>query len=136
MEHHLAQRQRLLQVLAALAHERVVRADLQAQRLDVDDLGEDLRRAVEERARQHRPLDPLLLRVGLGLEGASGLLEAEAGDVEPVLDVVEQPAGQRLDQRLLGGQRVSGRVVRLDPVTVVEDAPLSVDLPLGPCRRY
>jgi hypothetical protein len=47
VQHQLAEHERFLQVLAALAHQRVVGRDRHAQRLDLDQLGEDVGRAVE-----------------------------------------------------------------------------------------
>ena len=51
VQDQLAEREGLLEVLAALAHQRVVGLDLDAQRLDLDELGEDVGGAIEQRRR-------------------------------------------------------------------------------------
>ena len=103
----------------------------------LDDLGEHLSVArLNSAPASMAPLTRCFCGIGLGLERAARLFQADAGDVEPVLDVIEQPARQRLDQRLLRRQRVGGSVVRLDPVPVVEDPPLPVDLTLGALPSY
>ena len=55
MSDHLAQGERLLEMLTALAHEGVVGLDLDPQRLDLDHLGKDVGGPVEEGARQLAP---------------------------------------------------------------------------------
>ena len=58
---------------------------------------------------------------------AARIVEAFAGDVDAVLDMVEQAPGERLDQPLLGVERVRRRLVGLEPVAVVVDAADAVD---------
>jgi len=48
-----------------------------------------------------------------------------------VLAVIEQPPRQRLDELLLGEQRVGRRGVDLDPVAVVVDPPSPIDGAFG-----
>jgi len=127
LQDQAAELERLLQAAAAFAHERVVGGDLDAQLLQLHQLGEDVGGAVEQRARVHRALDALARGVLLGLVGAARIVEAFAGDVDAVLDMVEQAPGERLDQPLLGVERVRRRLVGLEPVAVVVDAADAVD---------
>ena len=53
--HQLAELQRFLQMVAALPHEGVVGLDLDAEGLDLHQLGEDARGAVEQRSSQYAP---------------------------------------------------------------------------------
>jgi hypothetical protein len=112
---------------AAFAHQRVVGLDLDAQLLQLDQLGEDVGGAVEQRPGVHRALDPLALGVVLVLVGSARIVEPLAGDVDAVLDVVEQAPGEGLDELLLGVERVRWRVVDLEPVAVLVNAPDTVD---------
>ncbi len=125
MKHHLAQIERFLQVFAALANQRVVGADLDPKGLQLDSFREHVRGAIEERTGEHPRLHSLLLRIFLAVEGASRLFKARPRNVDAVLDVVEQPSRQRLDQPLLGRQSVGRRFVGLDPVAIIEDPPLA-----------
>ncbi len=127
MQDQATERERLLQAQAAFAHQRVVGLDLDAELLQFDQLGEDVGGTVEQRARVHRTLDALAFRVRLVQVGAARIVQALAGDVDAVLDVVEQAAGEGLDQLLLGVERIHRRVVDLEPVAVVVNAPDAVD---------
>ena len=127
MQHQAAERERFLQAQAAFAHQRVVGLDLDAQFLQFHQLGEDVGGAVEERPGVHRALDSLALRVRLVHVGAARIIEPFAGDVDAVLDVVEQAPGEGLDELLLGVERVRWRVIDLEPVAVLVNAPDTVD---------
>ena len=102
VEDQAAERQRLLQVLAAQAHQRIVGPDLDAQRLHLDGLGDESAARLNSAPASIAPFTRFFRGIGLGVEGGARLVQPDAGDVDAVLDVVEQPAGQRLDEPLLG----------------------------------
>lgn len=127
MQHQLAELQRFLQMLTALLHEGVVGLDLDAEGLDLHQLGEDGRSAAEQRTCQHRALDAAALRIRFLPVGAARFLEPRARHIQPVLGVIEEPARKRGDQLPLGVQRVRGNGIGFDPVTVIMNALLAVD---------
>ena len=127
MANLLAKVQGLLEAGAAFVHEGVVHIHADAHALQFHQDGEDVRRAVEERARQHGALDASALGIGLGFERAARLVQAAAGYVDAVFGVVEQAPCQRPDQFAPRLHGVAGRVVGLDPVAVVENPIHAVD---------
>jgi hypothetical protein len=127
VQHHFTELERFLQVFAAISHQLVVFLDLYAEGLDFDELGDEVRRAVEEGAREHGALHPFALWVGLAFEGAAGVVEARARNVEAMLHVGEKAAGQRFDEALLRRQGIGRHVVGADPIAVVVDAQPAFD---------
>ena len=92
VQHEAPEAERLLQTSAAFAHQRVVGLDFDADGLQFDQLGEDVGGPVEEGAGEHGALDPAPLGFGFGFGfvALAGFVEAAAGDVEVVFDVVEE----------------------------------------------
>ena len=123
----LSELQRLDEAVLALAHQLVVGARLDAFRREIDERGEDVGRAVEERTGKHRSAHALAPRIRLPLVGGAGRVQPVAGGVDPQLGVVEKPAGELVDELLLFGEGLPGRVVVPDPVPVVVDAILVPD---------
>src|SRR5690606_16537610 len=81
MKDHLAERQCFLKALLALEQQRIVALHLDAERLHLDDFGEDVGGTIEQRPREHPGLDPTPRRARLGLVSSARLLEARARDV-------------------------------------------------------
>ncbi len=121
----------LLQAFAALMDQGVVRGDFHPHLLQLHDLGEDVRSPIEKRPRQHGVRHPSAFRVRLPLVGSANLVEAVAGDIEPVLHMVEEPPRQGPNQLLLGLQIIGRRLVVLDPVAVIVGPGPAVYVPAG-----
>jgi hypothetical protein len=85
-------------------------------------------RAVEQGSGKHGAIDPLALRVVLLLISGARLGQANARDVDTMFYMIEKPPGQRLDQGLFRLQCLRRRLIEFDPVAVVKDASLAVDL--------
>ena len=123
---HVAKLQRLEQIVAAFLHQGVVGFDLDAVCLEFHELGEDGGGAVEHRAGEHGAVDALAVGVCLRFVGGPRLGEANAGDVDAVFDMIEQPPRQGLDQCLFCFKALRRRLVILDPVAVEMDADASI----------
>jgi hypothetical protein len=132
MEDHRPQRQRLLKVFTARAHQGVVGGDAHPERLDLDELGEDVGGPVEQAAGEHGTFHALARGVVFLIERTPRLVEAETRHVQPVLDVVEEASCQRLDEPLLGKKGIGRNLVGLDPIPIVVDTPsMTCFLPNG-----
>ena len=135
MKPQLAEFQCFLQMFPALLHERIVGQNLDTEGLDLHQLGKDARGTVEQRARQHRTLDALALRIRFLAVGAARFVEASTRHVQPVLGVIEESARERGDEFLLGVERIGGNGIGLDPVAVVMNALLAIDDTFGAERN-
>ncbi len=123
----LTERERLLEVLAALAHELVVGTDVDALFRQIHHGGENVRRAVEQRACEHRPVDALSGRVLFRIECASCQIQALAGRVDAVLGVMEEASGEAVDEPLFRRQRLRGRRIVANPIAIEVDAGFGAD---------
>ncbi len=132
---HLAEFQRLDQAMTAFAHQRVVGGDLDPGRLQVHQAVEDIGRAIEERTREHGSIDALAFGIGLGLVGGAGLFQPPAGDVDAMLDMIEQASRQGLNQLPSRLETIPGWIVILDPVPIIVDMGDTIDLAHGAVAR-
>ena len=81
--HLLTQLEGLAETVAALPHQRVVRVEGNPLLLEVDDRGEDVGGAVEQRPGQHRGVDPLAVGIALRGVGRPRAFEADSRGVDP-----------------------------------------------------
>ena len=113
--------------MAAFTHQCVVTVDFDAIGLQLNQPAKYVGGPVEQRARQHRCLDPAPRWIGFRQITPLRIGQAGARDVEAVLGMVEQASGQRFNQPFLGLQRIAGDEIRLDPVVTVKNPLLSGD---------
>jgi hypothetical protein len=129
MQYEAAEFHRFQQAIAAFTHQGIVAADFDAIALQFNQFTEDVGRPVEERPGQHGGLDATPAAVGFFGVGLAGFGQTGAGNIQPVLGVIEQSSGQGFDQPLFGVERVCRDGVGFDPEAIVENAFLTRDHP-------